>query len=162
MTADTMPPSTLVFAPASRAQHDRIETLLRCAFKPYVELVGYDMTDETFDLLRPALEQGNVYVGLDGDAIVAAVVLSRHGRAFEIDFLAVDPERQGRGIGNWLLDNIERTARADGLEALLLHTAEMREDLLRIYRQHGFKETRRAPPEHGKDPHLRVHMRKDL
>lgn len=157
-----MPPVALVFAQAAPSQHDRIEALLRAAFEPYVKMLGHRMTYEIFGGLRPDIEKGNVHVGLDNGAVVAAAVLSRQGNAVEIDFLAVAPDRQGSGIGTEFLAHIERIARADGVSALQLHTAEIREDLLHLYRRHGFEEVCRAPPEHGKDPHLRVHMRKGL
>ncbi len=40
--------------------------------------------------------------------------------------------------------------------------AEMMSDLLRLYYHHGFLETRKALPTHGKDNHVRVYMMKQL
>ena len=39
-----------------------------------------------------------------------------------------------------------------------LYTAEMMENLVRLYRHHGFEIVHRGPPDHGKDAHVRVHM----
>jgi hypothetical protein len=34
--------------------------------------------------------------------------------------------------------------------------------LIRLYSSHGFEIVRRGPPDHGRDPHMRVHMVKPL
>ena len=38
----------------------------------------------------------------------------------------------------------------------------MMEHLLRLYGRHGFEIVGRGPPDHGKDPHMRVTMVKPL
>lgn len=156
---DTM---TLAFAVAAPSQHDEIEGILRAAFTPYVREVGYELAADAYSWLGPSLEKGDIYVGLDGEKTAAVIATSRRGQEMVIDYFAVDPGRQGSGIGSRLLAELEALARADGIRALVLHTAEIREDLLRFYRRHGFVEMRRAPPAHGKDKHVRVHMRKAL
>ena len=53
---------------------------------------------------------------------------------------------------------LEEVARAKAAIGLSLMTAEMTEDLIRLYRRHGFEIVRRGPPDHGMDPHIRVYM----
>ncbi len=151
---------TLKFATASPSQHEAINRLMLCAFTPYVQKLGGGPTAGPYPWLEAAISRGDVYVGLDETEIVGIVITSRRGDELVIDQLGVDPTRQGAGIGSWLLKQIEQTARHDQVKALSLQTAEMMSDLLRLYSQHGFLETRRALPAHGDDKHLRVHMKK--
>jgi GNAT superfamily N-acetyltransferase len=144
---------TLKFATASPSQHEAINRLMLCAFTPYVQKLGGGPTAGPYPWLEAAISRGDVYVGLDATEIVGIIITSRRGDELVIDQLGVDPTRQGAGIGSWLLKQIEQTARQ-------LQTAEMMSDLLRLYSQHGFLETRRALPAHGDDKHLRVHMKK--
>lgn len=150
----------LTFASASPTQHDRIESILRTAFTPYFQKLGYELTGNVYAWLQPAIEMGRVYVGLKGEEIVGVVVTNRHSNELEIEYIAICPDYQGAGIGSWLIARIEDVARRDSVQALVLHTPEIREDLLRLYHRQGFVETRRALPAHGKDAHLRIHMRK--
>ncbi len=153
---------TLKFATASLTQHEAINRLMLRAFTPYVQKLGRERTAGPYPWLEAAISRGDVYVGLDETEIVGIVTTSRRGDELVIDQLGVDPTRQGAGIGSWLLDQIEQTARHDHVKALSLQTAEMMSDLLRLYNQHGFLETRKTLPAHGDDKHLRVHMKKLL
>ncbi len=153
---------TLKFATASPSQHEAINRLMLGAFTPYVQKLGGGPTAGPYPGLKAAISRGDVYVGLDEAEIVGIVITSRRGDELVIDQLGVDPRRQGMGIGSWLLKQIEQTARHDQVRVLSLQTTEMMSDLLRLYSQHGFLETRRAPPAHGDDKHLRVHMKKLL
>lgn len=153
---------TLKFATASLSQLEAINRLLLCAFTPYVQKLGRGQTTEPFQRLEAAISRGDVYVGLDETEIVGIVTTSRRGDELVIEQLAVDPTRQGAGIGSWLLKQIEQIARHDQVKALSLHTAEMMSDLLRLYNRHGFLETGKALPAHGGDKHLRIYMKKLL
>ena len=153
----------LVLSEALASQHDEIQDLVDVAFAPYVRALGHDgEAGDVYARISAALEDGGIFVCLDGGKLAAAIVTSRRGKDISIDYFAVEPARQGTGIGSLLLAELEAVARAAGASGLVLHTAEIREDLLRFYRRHGFLETRRAPPAHGKDAYLRIHMRKQL
>lgn len=152
----------LSFAKASLSQRVAIDRLMRDAFTPYAEKLGRGPIADPYPWLEAAIGHGDIYVGLDKTEIVGVVATSRRGDELVIKRLAVDPLRQGAGIGSWLLGQIEQTARGDQVKALSLQTAEMMPDLLRLYYRHGFLETRKALPGHGKDNHLRVYMMKKL
>ena len=153
---------TLQFATACRSQHAAIDRLMLRAFMPYVQKLRGGSKSGPYPWLEAAIGRGDVYVGLDETEIVGVVVTSRRDDELVIEQIGVDSERQGTGIGSWLLEQIEQTARRDQVTALSLHTAEIMSDLLRLYSRHGFLETRRALPTHGDDNHLRVHMTKIL
>ena len=132
------------------------------AFTPYVQKLHNDANSGPYPWLEVAIHKGDVYVALENTRIVGAVTTTRKGDELCIDLLGVDPAGQGKGIGSWLMENIEQTARNEQIKVMSLHTAEMMADLLRFYARHGFRETRRALPTHGEDEHLRVHMEKRL
>ena len=152
----------LEFAKASLSQHEAIVRLMRSAFAPYVRKLGREPRAGPYPPLEAALRRGDVYVGLDETGIVGVVAISRRGGEMVIEQLGVEPARQRAGIGGWLLEQIEQTARHDQMKALSLLTAEMMCGLLRLYTRHGFLVTRKALPAHGGDEHLRVHMKKLL
>ena len=110
----------------------------------------------------PRNQRGDVYVALEGERIVGAVRTKPQEKDLYIQQIAVDPARQGTGVGSWLLQRIDEAARARGLGGLSLETAEMAVANIRLYRRHGFEIVSRGPPDHGLDPHLRVHMVKSF
>jgi ribosomal protein S18 acetylase RimI-like enzyme len=96
---------------------------------------------------RPVLERrgaANVLVAVDGEALVGSLVLgswlplasSRH--LLEIKGLAVDPARQGEGIGTLLLDAAVAHARATGRRRLLLRVLSTNTGARRLYESRGF------------------------
>ena len=135
---------------------------MRNAFTPYARRLGRELMPDAYDWLHGALAAGDVLAAFEEEALVAAAATRRSDEHLIVDLLAVCPERQGDGLGASLLARVEEAARGKGLAAVALNTAEVMADLLRFYQRHGFTEVRRAPPEHGKDAYLRVHMRKDL
>ncbi len=150
------------FARASLFQHKAIDRLMLDAFTPYVKALGGGPTAGPYPWLEAAIGCGDVYVGLDETDIVGFVATFRRNDELVIRQLGVAPSRQGEGIGSWLLEQIEETARREQVKVLSLETAEMMSGLLRLYARHGFRETRKALPAHGNDEHLRVHMIKRL
>jgi ribosomal protein S18 acetylase RimI-like enzyme len=55
-----------------------------------------------------------------------------------VDELAVDPAYQGRGIGRFILDQLEHLARVRGCSHLVLEVAENNERALHFYRSRNF------------------------
>lgn len=87
----------------------------------------------------------NVIVAVDGEALVGYLILgpwtdlesARH--VLLINGLAVDPERQGEGVGATLLaSGIERARRA-GARRVRLRVLSTNEGARRLYERHGFK-----------------------
>ena len=98
-----------------------------------------------------------VVIDVDG-AVAGYMVAWAEPDAYYIDNIAVDPARQGFGLGRKLIERAVQAARRHGLGAIRLYTnAAMRENLA-LYARIGFVETRRAT-EGGFD---RVFMRWDL
>ncbi len=153
---------TLAFMQADPAQETAVRAVMRAAFAPYIRRLGREIAPTAFAELPEALARGDVWLALDGDALLGVAELKRDGDAVVIEHLAVAPDCQNAGIGSFLLRQVEQRARDGKAAALALYTAAMMDDLLRLYARHGFVEISRGPPPHGKDALLRVFLRKDL
>jgi GNAT superfamily N-acetyltransferase len=146
-------------APAECPDADRV---LRAAFTPYIRRLGREIKGDYYKWLPASIERGDVYVADEAGKLVGVAATERREAGLFLDRLAVDPAKQGTGLGSWLLVRLEEVARARGDRAMSLETAEMMDHLIRLYRRHGFEIVRRGLPDHGKDPHMRVHMVKPL
>jgi ribosomal protein S18 acetylase RimI-like enzyme len=88
---------------------------------------------------------GNVLVAVDGDEILGSLLLgpwtdlesSRH--VLEVKGLAVDPERQGEGVGGALVDAALARARERGARRLVLRVLSSNGPARRLYASHGFE-----------------------
>src|SRR5262249_26445155 len=159
----------LTFRTAMLSDGEEVGRVIRAAFTPYVRALGRELPAdgsarfaEERERFAAELERGDVYVALDGEHIVGAVRTKPQENALSIRPIAADPSRQGTGAGTWLLARIDEVARSRGLGGLSLETAEMAEANIRLYRRHGFEIVGRGPPDHGLDPHTRVHMVKSF
>lgn len=54
--------------------------------------------------------------------------------------VAVASERQGEGLGRWLLDKASQRAREHGMRSILLEVRPTNERALQVYRQYGYVE----------------------
>ena len=154
--------ATLTFLPATPAQLQTVDVLMRSAFTPYVRGLGREIAPDNYAWFGAAIEKGDIFVALDGPGIVGAIA-TKHGESdLILELIGVSPDRQKQGIAGWMIGEIEKIARARRTRTLSLNTAEMMEDRVRLYSRHGFKIVRRGPPDHGKDTHVRVYMVKEL
>ena len=147
---------------ASESDQDEVLELLRKAFAPYMAKLGRSVEPDSFDWVPQALGEGQVHAAAGNGGIEGVLIEEPLGKTLYVKVVAVRPDRQGKGLGSRMLEEIEAEARDRDFEALTLDTAAVMDDLLRLYRRHGFLEIRRAPPDHGRDEILRVFMRKDL
>ncbi len=63
----------------------------------------------------------------------------RDMRPMFVDELAVHPRMQGRGVGGFLIDQLQHLARLRGCTHLVLEVAENNRDALTFYRHRGFQ-----------------------
>lgn len=155
---------SLVFTPAVPGRLPEIQELMRSAFTPYMRALGREIPPDHYDWFVEAVRAGDIFVALDGAEIVGAIATKPGDSEGEmvLALIAVSPRRQKSGIASHMIGEVERIARARGLHALSLVTAEMMEDRVRLYSRHGFRILRRGPQAQGRDPHIRVYMTKEL
>ena len=66
------------------------------------------------------------------------------GRALVIENVAVDPARQGEGIGRLLLEFAEEAARRAGIDTVVLYTHEKMTENLALYAASATRRTNGA------------------
>jgi ribosomal protein S18 acetylase RimI-like enzyme len=86
--------------------------------------------------------RGEVFVADDG-AVVGVIVLLERPDHLLVENVAVDPVRQGTGIGRTLLAHAESHAAARGLGEIRLYTNEAMTENLAFYPRLGYSETGR-------------------
>jgi ribosomal protein S18 acetylase RimI-like enzyme len=149
--------SDVLLRPATAADVPRLTELVRAAYGHYVERLGEPprpMTDDYADVIRSF----EVTVAQCGGEIAGLIALGVDDEGFVIDNVAVDPARQGGGVGRTLLEHAEAEARRAGFDSIYLYTHERMTENLGLYTQIGYVEYDRR--EHG-DARI-VYLRKQL
>lgn len=75
---------------------------------------------------------------VEGNVVGAAVIRTAWLRGPYLQFLALLPEAQRRGIGTAFLEWMEREARAGDERNLWVAASEINVDAIRFYERHGF------------------------
>ncbi|MEU8383006.1 GNAT family N-acetyltransferase [Streptosporangium sp. NPDC048865] len=150
----------IVIEVAEPGDAGEILTVQRAAYVGEAQLYGDPFIPplvESASQVRKAVETATVLVARDGTRIVGAVRGRTSGTTCLVGRLVVAPDRQGEGVGGSLLSALHEEA-ATAL-AFDLFTGHLSEGNLRLYRRHGYRETRREPM----SEHLTlVHMRREL
>ncbi|WP_037971565.1 GNAT family N-acetyltransferase [Streptosporangium amethystogenes] len=137
-----------------------ILTVQRAAYVGEAQLYGDPFIAplvESAGQVRSAVETAIVLVARDRTRIVGAIRGRMSGTTCLVGRLVVAPDRQGAGIGGALLAALHDEAAA--ALAFDLFTGHLSEGNLRLYRRHGYRETRR---ERMSDHLTLVHMRREL
>jgi ribosomal protein S18 acetylase RimI-like enzyme len=131
--------SDISLRPATAADVPRLTELVGAAYGHYVERIGgppRPMTDDYAEVVR----DHEVVVAEDDGEIVGLVVLGVDDEGFFVDNVAVDPARQGRGVGRALLEHAEAAARDAGFDSIYLYTHERMVENLALYCRIGYIE----------------------
>lgn len=99
---------------------------------------------ETYESLTASLRTSATYVVRSGDRLVASGRGRLVGEAWEIERLMVAPDLRGRGLGRWVLEELEAHAPAHAT-SYSLFTGERSEDALRLYRRAGYRRAGEGP-----------------
>ncbi|MDP9845016.1 GNAT family N-acetyltransferase [Streptosporangium lutulentum] len=150
----------IVIERAEPGDAGEILTVQRAAYVGEAQLYGDPFIPplvESAAQIRKAVETATVLVARDTGRIVGAIRGRLSGTTCMVGRLVVAPDVQGRGLGGTLL-----TALHDEVVSALafdLFTGHLSEGNLRLYRRHGYRETRR---ERMSDHLTLVHMRRQL
>jgi predicted N-acetyltransferase YhbS len=137
-----------------------ILTVQRAAYVSEAQLYGDPFIPplvESADQIRRAVETATVLVARDGGRIVGAIRGRLSGTTCMVGRLVVAPDVQRRGLGGTLLAALHDEVVS--AQAFDLFTGHLSEGNLRLYRGHGYRETRR---ERMSDHLTLVHMRRQL
>ena len=141
---------------ATAAERGAVRALTLAAYAEYAAIMDPAAWVGLDGALRAALDGGDAaawIVAVRDDALLGSVLLfppaadAYVGLAApppwpELRLLAVAPVARGRGIGERLVAECARRARAAGASALSLHTSRSMQPALRLYARLGFE---RAP-----------------
>jgi N-acetylglutamate synthase-like GNAT family acetyltransferase len=128
--------------PAGQGDTLAVHELVQRAYAPYVARIGRPPGPMTEDY-TVKVERGQVWIAGDNDDVVGLIVLIEESDHLLIENVAVDPGRQGEGLGRALLAFAEIVARKAGLPTLRLYTnAAMTENLI-FYPRLGYEEVDR-------------------
>jgi ribosomal protein S18 acetylase RimI-like enzyme len=125
---------------------EAIAAIVDRAYGVYVERIGMrpgPMDDDHGEQVR----RGLVHVAEDGGGIAGLIVLVEGEGRLTIENVAVDPARQGEGIGRRLLEFAEQAACVAGIETVALYTHEKMSENLALYARLGYMEDERRRQE---------------
>ncbi len=128
--------------PATAADLAAIRALVEAAYAPHVAAIGRRPAPMDADYAAH-IAAGEAFVLEDGGVLAGLVVWRAEAEHGFVDNVAVDPARQGRGIGRRLLDFVEAEAKRLGLPELRLYTHARMTENLTLYPRLGWEETER-------------------
>ncbi len=92
--------------------------------------------------LLERMQKGKFLLGSDDSGkLVASVYVEVRGARGYFGMLAVDPQRQGNGLGRKMVEAAEEYCREKGCAAMDLTVLSLRPELLPIYRKLGYVES---------------------
>ena len=105
-----------------------------------------DYTPESFAIVTPSadevrarFEEGPMWVAVKGGEIVASVSVLPEPEWLYIRSMAVSPTAQGVGVGEKLLNEIEKYAIENGFDRLFLYSTDFSKNAIRLYERNGFE-----------------------
>lgn len=131
--------------PIRRAREEDTPTLgylVERAYSRYVQRIGRrpaPMDDDYEERVR----EGEVFVADEEGLLAGLIVLVPRGDHLRIENVAVEPDRQGRGVGRALLEHAEQYARERSLAEVRLYTNVAMVENLALYPRLGYTEVDR-------------------
>lgn len=128
------------------AEAEDVEALVRlinAAFvveRPFIEGERIDPAG-----VRSYMEKGKFLVAKDATGLVGCVYIELRGKRGYLGLLAVEPTRQGGGLGRKLMDAAENYFRSAGCRAIDLRIISPRTPLPAFYAHLGYAQTGTAP-----------------
>lgn len=135
----------------------------RAGWTTEADLLDGQRTDPDGVLASITAPDSVVLVVESGDALVACCHLERRGSRGYFGMFAVDPARQGGGLGRQVIEYAEELARTRwGCSVMEMTVIRQRTDLIAFYERRGYADTgRRSPFPYG-DERFGIPRRDDL
>jgi ribosomal protein S18 acetylase RimI-like enzyme len=124
---------------AAAIDRPRLIRLINAAFSVETFLEG---TRTDGRRLAAMMRKGRILMAEDGDGrLLASVYMERRGKRGYLGMLAVDPARQGNGLGRKMVEAAEERFRQHRCKAVDITVLSLRPELLPLYRRFGYVET---------------------
>lgn len=96
--------------------------------------------DPRLDIQRKLAEQPELLlVGRQGGRLVATVMLGYDGHRGWVNYLAVDPDQQGQGLGRAMMAEAERLLTARGCPKINLQVRTSNRQVIAFYERIGYR-----------------------
>jgi predicted N-acetyltransferase YhbS len=151
------------FRKATPADAEAIARLVNAAFRPERFFIDQDRTNP--EKVRALLKHGEFLLTEEDGLLVGCVYVELRGERGYFGLLAVDPEKQGAGIGSALIRVAEQHCQAAGCRLMDLTIVNLRKELPGFYHLEGYSESGTEPfpeAERGKMPCYLIRMTKPL
>lgn len=97
------------------------------------------------ETVRGLMEKGQFLAAEDDGSLIGCVYLERRGERAYLGLLAVEPQRQGTGIGSKLMNAAEERCAKDGCRFMDLRIVNLRTENHALYLRRGYVETGTEP-----------------
>ena len=127
------------FRVAAAIDRPRLIQLINAAFSVETFIEGTRTDDQR---LAAMMAKGSILVAEEVDGrLLVSVYIERRGKRGYLGMLAVDPGRQGEGLGRRMVGAAEERFRRQGCEAVDITVLSMRPELPPIYQRFGYAVT---------------------
>jgi len=133
--------------PAARPDRERIHQILAAAARFTRQEIGWAMELVDLVLSNPEKREYEAHVvddgGVQGYVLFGPTPMTEG--VFDLYWIAVDPRRQGQGLGQLLLRFVENEVRRQSGRMLLIETSSKRSyaPTIRFYQRAGYREISR-------------------
>jgi len=136
--------NTIAIRTATADDVTRIVSLLNAAFAMERAFVEHDRT--SVEEITRYRETGTFFiVDAEGDSLASCMYLKQRGDRLYLGMLAVNPARQGTGLGRQMMAAAERHAASLGCVAIDIRIVNLRTELPPFYRLLGFVDNGTEP-----------------
>ena len=140
---NTSPLGNVEIRCAGEADVDAIVALINDAFR--VERFFLDRDRVNRESVSRCMSQGKFLLAVRDDEILGCVHVELNGDRGYFGLLAVDPSRQGMGLGRHLVEAVEAYFRAAGCRFSDMQIVNVRAELPEFYRRLGYVECGTEP-----------------
>ena len=113
----------------------------------YSSLVGGGKNRKGFVAFNASAEIPDVLIAYDGEKAVGCSGLKKYSRtAAEIKRVWVRPDARGQHIASRMMDLVERKAKEQGFETVILQTRLKMQEAVKMYTKRGYRLIDNYPP----------------